>query len=242
MRHGVDHRKLGRKPAAPQGAAAEPDECARSCRADRVGGYSKAKELRPLADRLITLGKAGTLHSRRRVFSLLTDKEATDKLFAIPGGAGSSAGTAATPGSSGPASGSEDGAEMAIIEYLPAEEKKAGGKKKKAAAKKAPAKTAVKKKEEKETSRPASKKMKTSAPKPTKPRSSRAQTQSAGRWSGVEDLFRNGGSESRKRPFGAVSHFGRTVPLPAIRLDQERKPKDMMKMDFIINKGRRPAR
>jgi hypothetical protein len=67
---------------------------------------------------------------------------------------------------------------MAIIEYLPAEEKKAGGKgKKKAAAKKAPAKTTGKKKEEKETSRPAARKVKQAAPKATKPRSSRAQTQ-----------------------------------------------------------------
>jgi large subunit ribosomal protein L17 len=138
---------------------------------------SKAKELRPLADRLITLGKAGTLHSRRRVFSLLTDKEATDKLFATLAGrfAGRQGGytrivrTGFRVG---------DGAEMAIIEYLPVEEKMAGGKKKKkAAAKKAPAKAAGKKKEVKETPRPAARKAKQAAPKPAKPRSSRAQTQ-----------------------------------------------------------------
>jgi large subunit ribosomal protein L17 len=176
MRHGVDHRKLGRKPAHRKALLRNLMNAL--VRAERIETtVSKAKELRPLADRLITLGKAGTLHSRRRVFSLLTDKEATDKLFATLAGrfAGRQGGytrivrTGFRVG---------DGAEMAIIEYLPAEEKKAGGKKKKAAAKKAPAKTAEKKKkEEKETTRPASKKTKPTAPKPTKPRSSRAQTQ-----------------------------------------------------------------
>ena len=175
MRHGIDHRKLGRKPAHRK--ALLRNLMTALVRAERIETtVSKAKELRPLADRLITLGKAGTLHSRRRVFSLLTDKEATDKLFATlagrfvgrPGGYTRIVRTGFRVG---------DGAEMAIIEYLPAEEKKAAGKKKKAVAKKAPAKAAVRKKEEKETARPASKKMKPAAPKPTKPRSSRAQTQ-----------------------------------------------------------------
>ncbi len=176
MRHGVDHRKLGRKPAHRKALLRNLMNAL--VRAERIETtVAKAKELRPLADRLITLGKAGTLHSRRRAFSLLTDKEATDKLFATLAGrfVGRQGGytrivrTGFRVG---------DGAEMAIIEYLPAEEKKAGGKKKKAAAKKAPAKTAVKKKkEEKETSRPASKKTKPAAPKSTKPRSSRGQTQ-----------------------------------------------------------------
>jgi large subunit ribosomal protein L17 len=175
MRHGIDHRKLGRKPAHRKALLRNlMNALVHSERIETT--VSKAKELRPLADRLITLGKAGTLHSRRRAFSLLTDKEATDKLFATLAGrfAGRQGGytrilrTGFRVG---------DGAEMAIIEYLPAEEKKAGGKKKKAAAKKAPAKAAAKKKDEKETSRPASKKMKQAAPKPTKPRSSRGQTQ-----------------------------------------------------------------
>jgi large subunit ribosomal protein L17 len=175
MRHGIDHRKLGRKPAHRKALLRNLMNAL--VHAERIETtVSKAKELRPLADRLITLGKAGTLHSRRRVFSLLTDKEATDKLFATLAGRfvgrhGGYTRIVRTGFRVG------DGAEMAIIEYLPAEEKKAGGKKKKAGAKKAPAKTPVKKKEEKETSRTGSRKMKPSAPKPTKPRSSRAQTQ-----------------------------------------------------------------
>jgi large subunit ribosomal protein L17 len=171
----MDHRKLGRKPAHRKALLRNlMNALVHSERIETT--VAKAKELRPLADRLITLGKAATLHSRRRVFSLLTDKEATDKLFATLAGrfTGRQGGytriirTGFRVG---------DGAEMAIIEYLPLEEKKAGAKgKKKAASKKAPAKAAGKKKEEKETSKPA-RKVKQAAPKATKPRASRSQTQ-----------------------------------------------------------------
>ena len=41
----------------------------------------KAKELRPIVDRLITLGKRGRLHDRRRAISLLQDAKLADKLF-----------------------------------------------------------------------------------------------------------------------------------------------------------------
>lgn len=41
----------------------------------------KAKALRPLADRMITLGKRGDLHARRLVFSQLKDRVITSKLF-----------------------------------------------------------------------------------------------------------------------------------------------------------------
>ena len=41
----------------------------------------KAKEAKKLADRVITLGKKDSLHSRRQVFSFLQDHEVTSKLF-----------------------------------------------------------------------------------------------------------------------------------------------------------------
>jgi len=172
----MDHRKLGRKPAHRKALLRNMMNAL--VRAERIETtVPKAKELRPLADRLITLGKAATLHSRRIVFSLLTDKEATDKLFSTLAGrfAGRQGGytrivrTGFRVG---------DGAEMAIIEYLPVEEKKAGGKaKKKAAAKKSPASAEVKKKEARETAKPAAKRVKQVAPKPTKQRASRVQAQ-----------------------------------------------------------------
>ncbi|MDA1089063.1 MAG: 50S ribosomal protein L17 [Proteobacteria bacterium] len=41
----------------------------------------KAKELRRITDKIITLGKRGTLHTRRRAFSYLRDDAALSKLF-----------------------------------------------------------------------------------------------------------------------------------------------------------------
>jgi large subunit ribosomal protein L17 len=42
---------------------------------------AKGKELRSWADRIISLGKQGTLHARRRVFALLRNREIVKKLF-----------------------------------------------------------------------------------------------------------------------------------------------------------------
>jgi len=42
---------------------------------------AKVKELRGWADRIISLGKQGTLHARRRAFALLRDKGIVKKLF-----------------------------------------------------------------------------------------------------------------------------------------------------------------
>jgi large subunit ribosomal protein L17 len=41
----------------------------------------KAKELKPILDKLITLGKKGRLHDRRRAFAMLRDDATTAKLF-----------------------------------------------------------------------------------------------------------------------------------------------------------------
>jgi len=42
---------------------------------------AKAKELKRLADKLITLAKKNDLHARRQAFSFLRNKKATQKLF-----------------------------------------------------------------------------------------------------------------------------------------------------------------
>ena len=42
---------------------------------------SKAKEVRSLAEKMITLGKKGGLDSRRQVLSVVFDKKVTDKVF-----------------------------------------------------------------------------------------------------------------------------------------------------------------
>jgi large subunit ribosomal protein L17 len=41
----------------------------------------KAKDLRPIVEKLITLGKRGNLHARRQVLSVLRDTQLAAKLF-----------------------------------------------------------------------------------------------------------------------------------------------------------------
>lgn len=43
----------------------------------------KAKDLRRFADKMITLGKKGTLHARRQAFAFLRDDAAVTKLFDV---------------------------------------------------------------------------------------------------------------------------------------------------------------
>lgn len=46
---------------------------------------AKAKEIRPLAERMITLGKQGTLHARRQALAFITDPIVVQKLFDVLG-------------------------------------------------------------------------------------------------------------------------------------------------------------
>lgn len=81
---------------------------------------AKAKEVRSLAERLITLGKRGDLHARRQALSVINSKTVTQKLFndIAPRFAGRNGGythifkTRNRPG---------DGAALAIIELIPSE-------------------------------------------------------------------------------------------------------------------------
>ena len=42
---------------------------------------AKAKAVRPLAEKMVTLGKSGSIHARRTAFSTLRQKDAVKKLF-----------------------------------------------------------------------------------------------------------------------------------------------------------------
>ena len=42
---------------------------------------TKAKQVRGLAEKMITLGKQGGLHSRRQALSFIIDKKVTEKVF-----------------------------------------------------------------------------------------------------------------------------------------------------------------
>ena len=42
---------------------------------------TRAKEVRSLAEKMITLGKAGTLHTKRQVYGYITKEDVAKKLF-----------------------------------------------------------------------------------------------------------------------------------------------------------------
>jgi large subunit ribosomal protein L17 len=46
-----------------------------------VTTVEKAKEVRPIAEKMITLGKRGDLHARRQALSFIRSKDVVDKLF-----------------------------------------------------------------------------------------------------------------------------------------------------------------
>jgi len=45
--------------------------------------HEKAKEIRPIAERLITLAKRNDLHARRQALACVRSKSVTDKLFTV---------------------------------------------------------------------------------------------------------------------------------------------------------------
>ena len=80
MRHRVAGRKLGR-PTAHRWALYR-NLVTDLIRYDKiVTTEAKAKEIRGLAEKMITLGKEGSLASRRRALSFVTDKKLVDKIF-----------------------------------------------------------------------------------------------------------------------------------------------------------------
>ena len=80
MRHKLSHRKLNRTSShrkamfANMSAALIKHEQIRTT-------LAKAKELRPIVEKLITLGKKGSLHARRHAISRLAPDAYIDKLF-----------------------------------------------------------------------------------------------------------------------------------------------------------------
>jgi large subunit ribosomal protein L17 len=82
MRHGNAHRKLNRKPEHRRAMFANM-AAALIKHEQIVTTLPKAKDLRPIVEKLITLGKRGDLHSRRRAIAEIRDVPMVKKLFDV---------------------------------------------------------------------------------------------------------------------------------------------------------------
>ena len=80
MRHGNAHRKLGR--TTSHRTAMFANMAASLIKHEQITTtLPKAKELRPFVEKLVTLGKSGTLHDRRIAISRVRDVDQVGKLF-----------------------------------------------------------------------------------------------------------------------------------------------------------------
>jgi large subunit ribosomal protein L17 len=80
MRHGVDHRKLGRN-GSHRRAMLSNLVASLILEGSIETTVTRAKEVRRVAERIITRAKGGTLNDRRIVISRMNYKEAVIKLF-----------------------------------------------------------------------------------------------------------------------------------------------------------------
>lgn len=142
MRHLVSGSKLGKQPAHRR--AVLRNLVTNLVEKERIQTtLLRAKAARPLAERMITLGKRDSLHARRQAAAFLTTAVATKKLFSDlaprfadrPGGYTRIVRSGWRIG---------DGAELAILEFIGSELKKKEKKAKRKVAEEAP-------EEEKET-------------------------------------------------------------------------------------------
>jgi len=84
MRHGNAHRKFNR--TAEHRRAMFANMCAALIKHEQiVTTLPKAKDLRPVVEKLVTLGKRGDLHARRRAISEIRDVAMVKKLFEVLG-------------------------------------------------------------------------------------------------------------------------------------------------------------
>ena len=84
MRHGKAHRKLNR--TAEHRKAMFANMAAALIKHEQIiTTLPKAKELRPIVEKLVTLGKRGDLHARRQAISQIRDVAMVKKLFDVLG-------------------------------------------------------------------------------------------------------------------------------------------------------------
>ncbi len=84
MRHGNANRKLNRT-ASHRKAMFANMSAALIKHEQIVTTLPKAKELRPIVEKLVTLGKRGDLHARRQAIAQVRDEDQVRKLFSTLG-------------------------------------------------------------------------------------------------------------------------------------------------------------
>ena len=84
MHHGKAHRKLNRK-HEHRGAMFSNMAAALIKHEQIVTTLPKAKDLRPIVEKLVTLGKRGDLHARRQAIAKIRDVAMVKKLFEVIG-------------------------------------------------------------------------------------------------------------------------------------------------------------
>ena len=80
MRHGMSGRKLNRTSTARKALFISLAHALLKHEQIKTT-LPKAKDLRPIAEKLVTLGKRGDLHARRQAISYLKDEKIVTKLF-----------------------------------------------------------------------------------------------------------------------------------------------------------------
>jgi large subunit ribosomal protein L17 len=84
MRHGNAHRKFNR--TAEHRRAMFANMCAALIKHEQITTtLPKAKDLRPIVEKLVTLGKRGGLHARRQAIAQIRDVAMVRKLFDVLG-------------------------------------------------------------------------------------------------------------------------------------------------------------
>jgi len=84
MRHGKSGRKLNRNSSHRKAMFA--NMAAALIKHEQITTtVAKAKDLRPIVEKLITLGKRGDLHARRQAISRIRDVDMVGKLFDVLG-------------------------------------------------------------------------------------------------------------------------------------------------------------
>lgn len=82
MRHGKTNRRFNRRPEHRKAMLANM-AASLITHEQIVTTLPKAKDIRPIVEKLVTLGKKASLHARRQAISEMRDREAVKKLFDV---------------------------------------------------------------------------------------------------------------------------------------------------------------